>query len=166
MADAVREDPIAKTMLRAGNMEVSYFTDINGVKVKCRPDWTPTDYQCLVDLKFMAPRWASPAGFCDALQNFGYFRAAAFYMDIVSEVKGVDMLDYFFVVCEKEEPFDVVVYSMDPRDKQIGRESYNALLSRLNHYRLENHWPGYFPDSIYEASMSKWSREKERSYHD
>jgi len=168
MADAVTTNPIAKTILGKGRMEVSYFSEDfhDKMAVKCRPDWLPADFNCIVDLKFLAPRWASPAGFSDALHKFGYFRAAAFYLDIVSEVQGRDLEDYFWIVCEKEEPFDVVVYQADPEDIKIGRQSYSVLLDRLLQYREDNEWPGMFDKAIYGVQMREYHRKTERGIYE
>jgi exodeoxyribonuclease VIII len=166
MAEAVRKVPEVKVLLGEGVTESSYFTEIKGINVKCRPDYKPDDYPCLVDLKFMAPTWAPPMGFSDALHKFGYYRAAAFYLDIVSQVEETQFLDYFWIVCEKEAPFDVVVYQADAQDLTIGRGVYSALLERLELYRHDERWPGYYEGAIYEVSMRDYHRKKEVAYYE
>lgn len=164
MAEAVRSNPLVKTLLGEGTAESSYFSELKGVPVKCRPDWIPDAYPCVVDLKFMAPTWAPPSGFSRALHQFGYFRAAAFYLDIVAAVKETQLIDYYWIVCEKEAPYDVVVYSADPEDLTIGRSSYSQLLEQLINYRIDERWPGYYEGAIYEVGMRHYDRQKEVVY--
>jgi exodeoxyribonuclease VIII len=90
IAVGVWGSPLAKAIFKGGVAEQSVFwTDPEtGVLCKCRPDWLcePNPNYAILDLKSAAD--AGPDGFMRSAYNYGYHRAAAWYLDGVEAAAG------------------------------------------------------------------------------
>jgi hypothetical protein len=146
MRSAVHQDPYMAQLLSIGVNEQSFFmTDrTTGELIKCRPDKLRSDHQLILDVKSADD--ASPEGFGWAAEKFGYYRAAAWYTDILQHLTG-EPHSFAFVVAESERPFAVGVYYVEPSDLQLGRDENRILLDRIHRYRDHvGKWPGYITD--------------------
>jgi hypothetical protein len=72
------------------------------------------------DLKFVAPRNATPDGFAKAIHQFGYHQSAAFYSDGIKAVYGHYPTHWVHVVVEKEPPHCVALYELPGEDIERG----------------------------------------------
>ena len=77
MREAVMGHPSARAMLEDGQAETTLLFELLGVNGKARPDWLPTGYPVIVDLKTAAD--ARPSEFARASARYGYALQAAFY---------------------------------------------------------------------------------------
>ena len=160
-AEAVRTHPVAARYFfdHPGVAEASYFTEINGVRVKCRPDWRPSDVPAVVDLKTTTD--ARLNSFSRVLFNMKYHLQAALYLDIVSLVENQgQLIDWFWVVVEIKPPHLVQVYRALPGCLHSGRSNYESLLAVYKHCKEESHWPGYDP-TVLEIGLPKWAEKQE-----
>lgn len=122
MSKAVNDQKEIKDLLLSnGVAERSVFGEIDGVKVRCRPDYYREDLGLIVDLK--TTQDAHPDAFAKSIANFGYFIQAAFYLDVLRSV-GLSANKFVFVAVSKKEPYMVGVYELTPNDIDLGREMY------------------------------------------
>ena len=121
MSEAVLSTNEAKNILRNGIAECSFFSEIDGVKVKCRPDYYREDLGIVIDVKTVQD--ASPDAFIKDVANFGYYIQAQFYMDVLESL-GYPAKKFLFIAVQKKEPYMVGMYELDSTSLDFGREEY------------------------------------------
>jgi len=94
-----------------GYSELSFFGELNGIKVKARPDYTRFDLHWLYDWKTCSD--ARPAEFSRAIANFLYHFSIVFYARVANSVTGIVFPTYVLVAIEKEEPHYLKYYYLD-----------------------------------------------------
>jgi hypothetical protein len=159
MRAAVLAHQGAAKLLAQGEAELSAFwsDSATGIACRCRPDWF--NGTTLVDLKSCID--ASSRGFSRAIANFGYDVQAAFYVDGIKRVTGME-LPFLFVAVEKESPHAVAVYRADPEIIKIGRKKYQAALQLLKWCQESGTWPAYQPAGEVELiSLPRWAANAE-----
>ena len=126
IAEAVNHAKATANFLKDGKAEQSYFSEIQGVKVKCRPDFYNENLGLIIDLKTTSD--ASPNGFMKSIANFNYHIQTAFYTDILQSL-GKKVNKFLFIAVETKEPFLIGFYELDLAAIEKGREKYTELLS-------------------------------------
>lgn len=154
MAEAVSRHPEAGPMFSSGNAETSFYwiDKDTGVKCKCRPDyWIPgiaiPDYKTTED--------ARPEKFAKSCGEYTYHIQAAFYSDGVQALTD-EILDMPFVAHEKNSPYELRVYWIDPSHVSIGRSDYKRALEIYARCIENDDWPGY-PTQVTTISLPSWS---------
>ena len=95
-------------MFKNGVAEASFFTEIQGIECKARPDYFIQDKGIILDLKTTSQEnGASPDNFLKAIANFKYYIQAKWYM-LLTGAK-----EFYFVVLETESPYMLGVYELD-----------------------------------------------------
>lgn len=146
--DTLHADRCVSELLSGDRKERSIFAKDpeTGVLVKCRPDNDSfiTAYRNLVDIK--STEDASPENFMWSAYHYGYFRQAAFYLD-VCEWEGSEPPPekFFFIAFEKQPPYGFVVYEASPRFLARGREAYRMALNTYAECLESGIWPCYEP---------------------
>lgn len=138
MRESILAHPVARKLLTSpGKSEVSIFGEINGMKVKCRPDRIvdPSAFggqRILVDLK----KTADIDKFIYSVRDFGYHRQAAFYSDIYYQLTGCRPRFVFVVVGEKRSigRYPVRVWELHKDIIEIGRMEYLDALEKAREY--------------------------------
>lgn len=138
MRDSVLAHPVANSLLASkGQSEVSIFGELQGLKVKCRPDRIvdPGEFggnHILVDIK----KTADIDKFIYSVRDFGYHRQAAYYSDIYKQLTGCKPRFVFVVVGEKRSigRHPVRVWELDEDVVDVGRAQYLEGLERCGEY--------------------------------
>jgi hypothetical protein len=121
VAKAVRAHPLAGAILSKGRPEVSmYWTDADtGVTCRGRIDWLRDN--ALVDLKTCSRYGgAEPDTFGRQAANLDYVMSAAHYIDGWAALTG-DVLPFYTITVELEEPHFITVSRYDDADLDAGR---------------------------------------------
>ena len=126
ISDSVLHAKSTAKFLKDGKAEQSYFSEIDGVKVKCRPDFYNENLGLIIDLKTTSD--GSPNGFMKSIANFNYHIQTAFYSDILRSL-GKKVNNFLFIAVETKEPYLVGFYELDLAAVEKGREKYKELLS-------------------------------------
>jgi hypothetical protein len=150
--DALRESLAADLLFGAGESEVSYVWDFEGIACKARADRI-RHKSTIIDLKTAAS--ASPQAFQRAMIRDGHHLRAAFYLDGWNESPGPHLTnqfdvirDYLFVVIAKPPPHLVSVYRCDPRSIEWGRRLYRKALREFRECRETGVFPGYTRERV------------------
>lgn len=101
-----------------GVKEQAFFAEIEGKKVKCKPDNYIEKIGLIVDLKVVID--ASPDGFLKAIGKWGYYIQAPHYIDTV-KASGHKAEKFLFIAVEKEYPYMVGMYEIDEVAMEFGR---------------------------------------------
>lgn len=155
MADAVLAHPAGEALISERQfVEHSVFwkDDPTGVLCKCRPDVVSSG--ALVDLKSSAD--ASVEQFKRAAWNYGYHRQAAFYREGWKNGVGED-LPFVWIVCEKEPPYAVAIYTADEAQLHLGDEEWRRAVNLYHECSVADAWPGY-SERVEPLGVPRWAR--------
>jgi hypothetical protein len=138
MRDSVLAHPVARQLLTSpGESEVSIFGEIQGMKVKCRPDRIvdPSAFggqHILVDVK----KTADIDKFIYSVRDFGYHRQDAFYSDIYFQLTKHRPRFPFIVVGEKRSigRYPVRVWELPDKIVELGRVAYLEDLEKCREF--------------------------------
>ena len=158
MAQAVFKNPICAALLRGSLKENSVFSELDGVRVKCRPDGWSIEKGVLFDLK--STEDASPEGFARTVAKYRYHVQDAFYRHVVASATNCDAddLSFIFIAIEKKPPFAVALYTLDELAKLQGWVWVDARedLRRYKAAKDTGKWGGYSP-RIETLSLPRWA---------
>lgn len=151
MRQSLFNHPKAKNIFTDSENEGAYTAEINGAPCKCKLD--AQNKGIFFDLKSTDD--ASYNGFRKSIGKYRYDRQAAFYGDIAAS-NGIEFKGFVFVAVEKEFPYHVACWALDPSSIELGRQSYLKLIEKYK-YHTEN--PQAFDgisDKIMEISAPNW----------
>ena len=156
MAQAVFKNPICAALLRGSLKENSVFSELDGVRVKCRPDGWSIEKGVLFDLK--STEDASPEGFARTVAKYRYHVQDAFYRHVVASATNCDAddLSFIFIAIEKKPPFAVALYTLDELAKLQGWVDAREDLRRYKAAKDTGKWGGYSP-RIETLSLPRWA---------
>jgi hypothetical protein len=136
-------------MIDAQYLEGSIFTELDGVKVKIRPDLITNSY-ALCDVKTTASidDWRNSAKWKNPLFTHGYGHTAAFYMDVLSEASDMQVDSYTFLVVQKtislgKYPVAVITITREECERYGFFDEVYANLARYKQCKADDNWIGY-----------------------
>lgn len=140
-ANVIKESEF-NNFFKNGYGERSYFGEIDGVKCKCRPDYIVNDRgrAFIVDLKTTGFGGANPNEFSRKVANMGYYIQAAFYLELIEDIK-----NFFFLVIETEPPYMIGLYDLDNVSLDYGREQ---IKKAINVYKNIDNIKNVYVDKI------------------
>ncbi len=146
MRDAIMAHPEAAIFLEPSDIvsELSHFwIDPDTRRLcKCRHDAWNGPNRMIVDLK--SARDATLSGFQRAVHDHRYDVQAAWYTDGTRRC-GQIVESMIFIACEKQPPYHVAAYEIDPNWVREGRIKYQRNLMAYDQMLREQQWPG-LPD--------------------
>lgn len=162
MVGAIRAKPKTKALFDHGKPEVVARHQMASFQIRSRLDWFDEaldEWQrpLIVDVKTID----SLAHFEKQFLNYGYYRQAAFYQLVVYETMKLQGAypRFRFVVVEKNEPFQCLVYMPGETSLDIGRNEVLADLKRLKECYDSGIWPGT-PDEEMPVEVPEWKQVK------
>ncbi len=138
MAESVRANPIAASLLEGAEHEVGFRMEIahGGFRVQCRADILHR-WSHLADFKTTADVDA----FASSVSTYGYHRQAAFYSWLVSHACGGVLLPFSFIVVEKSPPlYRCRVIDLDEEYLALGHREVQAALAEIGRRTALNDW--------------------------
>ena len=157
MADSVRNHPEAGELFRRGHPEKSlYWTDPEtGVRLRARADWLTLINERLtcVDLKTAASVYRPDLE--RAFWKNGYYLQNAWYVRLLTEIKGSEP-DFAFVCVEKEPPYLVEVVRYEPEDVAEGHRLNRIAIDTFARCIETGEWPGYTAATTFR--LPRWAR--------
>jgi len=156
MQNSVFQSRIFPNIREGAVIEHSVFSEIDGVRVKCRPDGWQMDKGILFDLKSCDD--ASPDGFARTCAKYRYHVQDAFYRNVVGSLTGedADKLSFIFVAVEKKPPYAVALYSLDELAKLQGWVEAREDLRTYREAAETDTWRAYSP-KIETLSLPRWA---------
>ena len=130
MRDSIMAHPTARDLLTGdGISESSIFGELEGVRVKCRPDRLIRERNILVDVK----KVDDIRHIARSIQEFRYYVQAAFYSDIYEQLTGHKPRFIFVAVGQRRSigRHPVRVFELDQSDIEDGRQEYMEDLERV-----------------------------------
>lgn len=142
--DAVYQHPVAAGLLRApGKAEQSFYAidPETGELIKCRPDYLHDSGELIVDLK--TTKDASPAGFGRSAANLRYPVQTAWYNGVLDTLYGEHPETWVFLAVEKEPPYAIGLYYVEPEDIERARIAARRDLLTIAHHKRTGEWPDW-----------------------
>lgn len=135
MAESFRRHHISAELFAAPyKVEQSIFSEINGVRCKCRPDYISDDF--VMDVK--TTRDASIEGFGKQAWNLGYHIQEAFYRRVIGGNRR-----FLFCAVESDHPHLVQYHESPDELIAYADDLIDAALSQYAECLRKNTWPGY-----------------------
>jgi len=140
--EASRSHPESRLFIENGLMERSGFCELNDVQVKARPDidcaHIPASerFPCLVDIKSRRKRQASKQAWTKDFYNYRTYLQAGLQILVWREL-GLWIDDYFYLLIEKEPPYQVNVVP-------LGKEWMHESIYQVN--QVINKWKKWLSD--------------------
>jgi hypothetical protein len=158
MARSINSQPTAKGMIDGARYEQSLFWSDpdTGILCKVRPDIWHNNF--IVDLK--TARSAAPGDFQRDLFGFGYHLQAAMISEAIWHLQGVNMMQFTYVVVEKDAPYATAVYKLEENAINHGREQFKKILFELKDCIVSDTWRSY-PDSILDLPSWAYNNKEE-----
>jgi len=123
---------IAGGLLQNGLPEQAFFSDFDGVPVKCKADYYIESAGVVIDLKTTK----SIKDFKKSVLEYGYGTQSAFYTDVISSLeKKADR--FVFILVETSKPYMVSVQEMSFESIEEGRSIYGEHLKTLQDYNKD-----------------------------
>ena len=133
-----------------------------GLQMKTRPDIAQVNKNVILNIKTTLD--ASPSKFSKDLANLDYPLQACIEMTGVVESGLMPKVDkYFWLVLEKNPPFNVQLYEFDAADILVVMHELNYLKKLVAKAMAEDRWPGYSIHAdnrfgILRANIPSWYR--------
>ncbi len=160
MAEEVNAVKSARDLLNLkGNVEESIYLEIDGVKIKIRPD-KYTKNGVLIEVK--TTKNAHPNSFRKDCLNYYYDLQPALYTDVLKEISGTEYKDVFIIAVENNYPYACQVYSCSELGFiDIGRGRYQKAMEIYKECLKSGKYPGYEKLAnneygIFDLSLPDW----------
>ena len=154
MGKSIESHKEASALISDAEYEKSLFwTDPDtGILCKVRPDIWHNNFIC--DLK--TTQSGAFRDFQKSVYAYSYHIQAGMIQEALKHVLGIDMQSFIFVAVEKEPPYAVAVYLLDPMAVSLGVTRFKNILQGIKTCQETNNWPSY-PTNI--IDVPKWAHE-------
>ena len=146
--------PLSSLLRGKVKAETSFFGEIDGVKVKARPDLIIPDKKLIIDFKTTSTNGGGSAdGFAKMAANFQYYIQASLYLEI-TEYK-----DFYFVVLETAEPYMIGCYKLDSEALEFGKSEIQRAIEiykNLGEYKLPLYLNNLDFSKVQEINLPSW----------
>jgi len=164
MLESCYKDSVIQSIIKDVGFQTSLFwTDkVTGLKLKTRPDIIRKNKNVIIDVKTILN--GSPQGFSKQLGNLSYPMQACLQMRGVVETGLKERIDnYFWLVVEKNPPFNATLYEFDKEDWEFCFDELDYNISRLSRGLKENKFIGYTEfanndSGVLKAQIPLWYR--------
>jgi exodeoxyribonuclease VIII len=152
---ALNSHPEISTLLSLKNPIIEERIDFEwfGVQCKCKPDLVLPSQGIIVDIK--TTKDASPAGFRYSVEDYGYHRQAAFYLEACQRKYEKDFR-FLFACVETAEPFEAAMHELDYLMISVGRKEIYQLINEYKFRKETNDWSPAWSKGINLLSGSKY----------
>ena len=124
-------------LMQNSHRELSCYTidEKTGLKIKMRPDIMSQTKSTITDIKSCVD--SSPKKFKNDVYSYGYSISAAFYCDNLKRE------NYVFAAMEKQEPYQVSLFTLNDEMIEYGRSQYRMALDLIKWSFDNNYWCNY-----------------------
>lgn len=147
MANSVLAHSAISSIMASNNklVETSFYSTIDSIPIKCRPDLIDLDTKTIVDIK--TTRSLSTRKLQYSIRDLGYDLQAAIYLTLVMD-HYAEPFTFLNVWVEKSAPYDVRVTRFDSMDLHRSREELKALIHLMKTCNEAEQWPSLYPQEI------------------
>ena len=141
MVERTLNHPGVSKILARGDWQVSIFTELNGVKVKSRPDFLPSHVPIIPDFKTTKVTEPTPRALRNESAKYKYYRQGAFYL-----AQQPERIVFTLIWVPKSlTPRPVVEeIALDDPTLAFGKWEYEKHLHTYQECVRTNVWPGHW----------------------
>jgi len=121
---------IAGGLLQGGVAEQAFFSEFDGIPVKCKADYYIESAGVVIDLKTTK----SIKDFKKSILDYGYGTQSAFYLDVLRSLEKPAQR-FIFILVETSKPYMVSVQEMQIESIEEGRTIYSEYLQTWKDYK-------------------------------
>lgn len=153
--ESVYSHDAASAFLQSGKPEGCLFwtDEKTGVKCRARLDYYRKDQASLVDVKTTVDARAN--AFQKSVAVYGYHRQLAFYARGL-KANGLPVDRHILIAVEKDDPFGVMVYEMDPTSLIHADAEIDYAFEQYAECLKTGLWPSY-TNEIQQLSLPAWA---------
>jgi len=146
MKKRLMADFYCRSLITKGLAEQGFFTKMNGVKVKVKPDYLKDN--AIIEYKTI--RDASLEQFKRDLSNWDWHIQIAYFKDVMEHIDG-KRRTAIFIAQEKSPPYAHAIYKCSHQLLSVGTYEYEALLEQHKYCLEADDYRGYgvFADNKY-----------------
>lgn len=144
MLATCKADPIIMRLIEGTQWNWTFlWTDPDtGLELKTRPDICTTRKPVIVSIKTALD--GSPEAFTRDMVKYSYPMQAAFEMEGVVRSGRMERVDgYYWLVCEKQPPYNATLYELDPDDMAGIMADYHYTIGLIAEAERSGRFPGY-----------------------
>lgn len=159
---AVRESADAQYLLNlCKQREIGIIHNYNGIDIKGRLDAYGNDEAGKpIVLDFKTTSDADPETWGRKAFGLRYPMQTAWYQSLLALELGLEEAPaYFWLVCETQDPFDVVIYQPPEEALEIGRAQMQHCVEAYKACIASGKWPGY-SKGIIQLDVPQWERKR------
>lgn len=145
-------DEIGNVKLGDGVAEATVIAVLDGIALRCRPDWLANDRTVMLDYKTTSD--AEPGAFNRQIGRMGYHFQGAFYRRVLREATGQD-IPFVLVAQETKAPHAVSFHACAPSLAAIADAMVDEAIATWTKCVKANKWPGYI-NRIHYAEATSW----------
>jgi len=149
MLASCRKDSTIQKLIEGTEYQLSLFwtDEESGLKLKTRPDICKRKKNVVVNLKTALD--GSPKAFMRDMLKYNYPIQACLEMKGCVSSGLMETVDnYFWLVVEKEPPYNATIYSFEASDIMTTMKELEYYLVKIAEAREKNFWPGYTEQSM------------------
>jgi hypothetical protein len=154
MVESIKNCHTASALLEGARPQLVICWTDESTKIKCKARIDGWNDKLKTGFDIKTTR--SVRMFRKALEDYGYHRQAAWYLEALSQA-GVNPEHFCFVAVDKTPPYGVMVFRLSDRDVQLAKLSCHQLLATYQECVANNVWPGY-PDEMQDIELTDWAR--------
>lgn len=155
LANGLARTLLSGTILDGSTKEESIFWTHPTEFLELRARLDCVKPNMIVDLK--TARDSSPEGFAKAAANWGYARQAAWYREAYRQMHGDDA-DFVFIVVEKEPPYCIGIYDLDPAWLERAHQQNEAAIRDIARRLDTEDWSSPQENRITTLAPPAWER--------
>lgn len=142
----------AMKLYNGAEIETSFYhkDKETGLSVKCRPDILGINY--IADYKTCN----MISKFNNDIFSLNYLVQAGHYVDVVEQVQGCVIDNYYFIAQEKAAPYGIKIFRMNKNMIDYAKTKRRELLNRVAIAVETNSFPGY-AEIIQDVVIPKWT---------
>lgn len=144
MLESCMRDAVIQKLISGVEYQLSLFwhDEQTGLGLKTRPDISKRKNNVIVNLKTVED--GSPQAWSKELAKWDYPMQACVEMSGAVATGLMPQVDnYFWLVCEKSEPFNATIYEFDKSDIRACMDQLDYVLHKLAAAKKQNLFPGY-----------------------
>ena len=153
VAKSFLNSPLSLFLRGEVKAEASFFGEIDGVKVKARPDLILPQQQIIIDFKTTS-QVGSADGFAKMAANFAYYIQASLYLEITKYKQ------FYFIVLETAEPYMVGCYKLDTEALEFGKSEIRRAIQvykNLGEYESPLYLNNLDFSKVQEINLPSWT---------
>jgi hypothetical protein len=154
--DSLRENPVARTLLKDCQYEAPVTWDNQGMPCKMKIDAFKTSSHLIVDYKSTSE--TTEDGLRKSIANYSYHRSAAWYMDGYEKTRGVRPKGFIALFQNKEYPQLVFPVNIHPEAIEAGQYENEKARVDIGKRIVSGDWG--IPKGIIDATLPDWYKLK------